>query len=214
MVPIELGRALNHERRGLLQYRPGYQKCQGLMHFWKFERVGHGALFCLKIIEIRQSLKKCAQMVAVEPPFKAFPAETLRFLVAPEPFHHREAHLFPFEGNPTASAFVDSVDRATGLLQSARTEKPAGDFGRDAWHGPGFLALLRDECINVTLGIGNFLQRQVNGALVPPFGDFVSIEGTASAPANDFTISVCRPFWWRLCQINKSLFQLFETGWP
>ena len=50
--------------------------------------------------------------------------------------------------------------------------------------------------------------------LAPPFGDFVSIKGTASAPANHFTFSVRRPFWRRLCQINKSLFQLFETGWP
>src|SRR5690242_853636 len=117
------------------------------MHFWKFERVGHGALLCLKIIEIRHSLKTCTQMVAVEPPFKALPTETLRFLVAPERLHHREAHLFPFEGNPTASVFVDSVDRGPGLLQTARIEKPAGDFRGYAWHGPGFLALLRDECI-------------------------------------------------------------------
>jgi hypothetical protein len=94
-------------------------------------------------------------MVAVEPPFKALPTETLRVLSATERFHYLEAHLFPFEGNPAAFAFVDSVDRGPGPLQTARMEKPAGDFRGYAWHGPGFLALLRDECIKVALGIGN-----------------------------------------------------------
>src|SRR5262245_15418581 len=127
-------------------------------------------------------------MVAVEPPFKALPTETLCVVIAPERFHYREAHLLPFEGNPAASAFVYRVDRGPGLLQTARVEKPTSDFRGYAWYGSRFLALLRDECINIALGIGNFLQRQANDTLVSRAGDFVSIEGTAGAPANHFTV--------------------------
>src|ERR1700730_12890440 len=102
------------------------------MYAWKSKRVGHGALFCLQIIEIRQSLEKSAQMVAVEPPFKALPTKTLRIIFASQLLHHIEAHLFPFKRNPTGLAFVCGVDRCPGLLQTARIEKSTGDFRRNA----------------------------------------------------------------------------------
>jgi hypothetical protein len=47
------------------------------MYVRKPKSVGHGALFCLKVIEIRQSLEIGAQMGAVERPFKALPTENL-----------------------------------------------------------------------------------------------------------------------------------------
>jgi hypothetical protein len=41
-----------------------------------------GALFCLKVIEIRQSLEIGAQMGAVERPFKALPTENMSLCCA------------------------------------------------------------------------------------------------------------------------------------
>src|ERR1700730_3413694 len=115
-----------------------------------------------------------------------------------------EAYFFPFEWDPTGPAFIDSINRAPGLLGTTRLKKSAGDFGRNSWHGPGLFTLLRDERVNRALGVSNFLQRHADGALAPVAGDFVGIEGAAGAPADDFTIPV---FPRRLRQLENPLFQ-------
>ncbi len=56
------------------------------------ESVGHGALFCLNVIEIRQSLEIGAQMGAVERPLKALPAERLCPVFASQRLHHTSRH--------------------------------------------------------------------------------------------------------------------------
>src|ERR1700730_11922540 len=122
-----------------------------------FESVGNRTLFCLKVIEIRQSLEISAKMSTIERPLKALPAECLCLIFASKRLHHIEAYLFPVERNPTRSVFIDSINSAPRLLGTPCLQEAPGDFGRNSWHGPSLFALLRDKRINVALGVCNFL---------------------------------------------------------
>src|SRR4051812_15514980 len=54
--------------------------------------------------------------------------------------------------------------------------------------------------------------REPDGAFALMRGGLVGIERTASTPANHLAILVLRPFYWRLCQFEKPLFQLLQTS--
>src|SRR6516165_10415253 len=153
------------------------------MHARKTRSVGHGALFSLEVLEIRQSLKIGTQMGAVERPLKALPTERLCFVFASEGLHYIEACLLPFERNPAGPFFIDGIDSAPGLLGTARLQKSPGNFGGNSWHGLCRFALLCNERIHVALGICDFLQGQLDRALTPARGDLVGIEWTAGTPA-------------------------------
>src|SRR5436309_15996158 len=99
------------------------------MYARKCKSVGHGALFSLKVLEIRQSLKIVAQMGAIKRPLIALPSERLCLVLASQRLHHIQAYLLPFERDPTGPAFIDGIDRAPGLLGTARVEKAPSDFG-------------------------------------------------------------------------------------
>jgi hypothetical protein len=137
VIAVQLTGTLKHEGSGLIQRWPGHQECQCLMYHWKSKGVGHGALFCLNVIEIRQSLEIGAQMGAVERPLKALPTERLCLVFASQRFHHIEAYLLPFERDPTAAIFIDGIDSAPGLLSAARPQKSPSDFSRNSWDGSG-----------------------------------------------------------------------------
>src|SRR5580704_7259518 len=102
-------------------------------------------------------------MGAVERSLETPPTERLCLILAAQGLHHIEADLLPFERDPAGSIFIDSVDSVPGLLGTARVQKSPRDFGRHLWHSLGRFALLRDERINVTLGICDFLQGQADG---------------------------------------------------
>jgi hypothetical protein len=94
--------------------------------------VGHGALFCLKVLEIRQSLEIGAQMGAVERPLKALPTETLCLVFASQRLHHIEVHLLPFERDPTGPVFIDGTRAANVYVrvQAPFTTRPQVGAGR------------------------------------------------------------------------------------
>ena len=145
-------------------------------------------------------------MSAVKHPLKAFQTERLCLVFEPQRLHHIEPHLFPLERDPTRFVFMDGMNSVPGFLGAARLQKSPGYFGRNSWHCPRIFALLRDECINVTLGVCNFLQRQADGALVSATGNFIGIEGPAATPANHLTIFVLLPFWRNRRHFEKSPF--------
>src|SRR5271163_1321138 len=97
-------------------------------------------------------------MGAVERSLETLPTERLCLILAAQGLHHIETHLLPFEWDPSGSIFIDRVDSVPSLLGTARVQKSPGDFGRHPRHSLGRFALLRDERINVTLGICDFLQ--------------------------------------------------------
>jgi hypothetical protein len=47
---------------------------------------------------------------------------------------------------------------------------------------------LRDECVDITLSIGNFLQSQSNGADPRALGYFIRIDRAPGTPADDFPL--------------------------
>src|SRR5215475_14473872 len=128
------------------------------MHVQESESVGHCTLFRLNVVKIRHSFEIGSQMGAVKRSLKTLPTERLCLVLAAQCLHYIEAYLLPFERDPAGPVFVDRVDRLPGFISAVRLQKSPRDFGRHYWHSLGRFALLRDERINVALGICNFLQ--------------------------------------------------------
>src|SRR5712691_6898377 len=123
------------------------------MYVWKAEGVRHGAFFRLDFIEIRHSLEVGEQMIAVQRSLETLPSERLGIDLASQGLDHLKAHLLPLERDPAGPIFIDGVDSAPGLVGTTRLQKTTRNFGRNARHGLGLFTLLRNECINVALGV-------------------------------------------------------------
>jgi hypothetical protein len=62
------------------------------------------------------------------------------------------------------------------------------DLGCDRWDLPDRFLILRDECVDITLSVRDFLQSQSNGADTRALGYFVRVDRASGTPADDLPL--------------------------
>ena len=97
-------------------------------------------------------------MGAVERSLETLPTERLCLVLVAQCLHYIEAYLLHSNGiQPGLFSSIALIAFQASLARFAVQKSPR-DFSRHPWHSLGRFALLRDERINVALGICNFLQ--------------------------------------------------------
>src|SRR6516164_1973154 len=96
--------------------------------------------------------------------FEAGPACCLRLITAVPSLQDIDPGIFPFEVRPTSSSMLGRLESLPSIIDPTGREQAACDLGGDLWHLPDRLLILRDECVDITLSIRDFLQSQSNSA--------------------------------------------------